>query len=89
MDLAIFILIGLCGQLAHWLKKWARGEIECGLWTYVMTNKKHTIGAILAMLTTIIGLYAGTENIELTKQFMALSFFAGYTADSTLNKAPQ
>lgn len=88
MTLLTFILIGLVGQLAHYVKKWSRNEIECNLHDYVMTHKKHTVGAVVTMIVAIVGLFGSSTVIELTGQSMALAFFAGYSADSAMNKAP-
>lgn len=88
MDLLLFLAVGIFGQIAHWAIKWSRGQIECGLYNYVMTHKKHTVGAVLTTMVSIIALFAGSENLEITKQTLALAFFAGFGFDSAINKAP-
>lgn len=85
MNILLFIAIGLVGQLAHWLKKWTRGEIECNLITYIKTNPKHTVGAILTTCVTIFGLLS-SGSVDITTQTLALAFFAGYGSDSAINK---
>lgn len=84
--IGLLILIGLIGQIAHWGKKWSRGEIETDLKTYIMTHKKHTIGSVITTVVAIVGLFSSTEVLVMSSQTMALSFFAGYSADSAINK---
>ena len=87
MAMFIFILVGSLGMLSHWFKKWSRGEFDCTLQLYIMTHKKHTIGAVITMIVGVIGLLS-SGTLELTTQNLALAFFAGYGADSAVNKAP-
>jgi hypothetical protein len=85
MTLIFFILAGLAGMVAHWFKKWATGEFDCNLYEYIMVHKRHTAGAVLTTVGSIIGLVA-TGNVEISQQTLALAFFAGYTFDSSMNK---
>lgn len=73
-------------MIAHWLKKWARDEIDCNLYVYCMTHKKHTIGAIITMIGAVISIYSGSS--ELSQVTATAVFLAGFSADSATNKAP-
>lgn len=87
MTLLIYILIGLVGMLAHWLKKWARDEIDCSLYQYCMTYKKHTIGAVITMIGSVLTIYSGGP--DLSQVTATAVFIAGFAADSAANKAPE
>jgi hypothetical protein len=85
MILIFYISIALIGMVAHWLKKWARGEITNGLYDYCMTHKKHTIGAICTMLGLVFPIYASSP--EITQLSFTAVFLAGFGADSAANKS--
>ena len=85
MIIVIFVLIGFAGMVMHWVKKWSRDELDVSLMKYITSNQKHTIGATASMVVAIVGLFS-TADIELTGQSMALAFFAGFSADSAVNK---
>lgn len=84
MSIVIFILVGTLGMIAHWFKKYYRGQTLQSLWFYMFDHKTSTIRAFIGMTVAVIGLVSlGT--IELTQQNLALAFLAGGVADSTLN----
>jgi len=85
MTIILYISLGLLGMVAHWLKKWGRGEIQNGLYDYCMTHKKHTIGAICTMLGLVFPIYSASP--EITQLSLSAVFLAGFGADSAANKS--
>lgn len=78
--LAAYILLAICGQLCHILKKKIAGETASDIKTYLMGNMKSTVLSIFASIIAVLGAdQAGMLNIM-------SAFIVGYMSDSVLNK---
>lgn len=84
---ATFYLAGFLGMLAHYTKKWAKGEYQGNLWAYLYADKPRAslyafltyTGAATAVVTTgVLGSMAFSA-------IVALGFTTGYTIDSSVN----
>lgn len=85
------LVIAIGGIFSHYFKKWLRGETEDGLIRYLFGGKawKHTIGAVIAVVTTVVTMYAGGQVDLATISGLATVFLIGYAGDSALNKDSQ
>ena len=85
LDITATYGLGVVGMVAHWAKRWKKGETITTLSQYVLTNKLATAKAILA---TIVGVSTaiGTGADYHTLNGIGLLFMAGYGADSLFNK---
>lgn len=86
MSFLLLLLVGFWGLFSHWLKKWARGQIESSFIAYMRSEKKHSIASVATLFAAIVAMYVGGD-IELTKQTLAIGFMAGYGIDSAVNKS--
>lgn len=86
--LIVFLAAGAVGAIAHWVKKWARGEIDGGLIDYLFRN--HARESVLAMMTFgsgAVSLWLAGQLDELgLRQLIVMGFLAGYTVDSSMNR---
>lgn len=88
MTLLLLILIGLVGLVAHWFKRWVRGQTEANLVDYMLTHKRYTAASVLTVVGGVVGICA-TGDVDLSQQTAAIAFMAGYNIDSALNKSPE
>jgi hypothetical protein len=88
MTLIILIGIGLLGLVAHWLKKWARGQTKADFVEYMSKHRRHSIASVSTLLASVITMYTAGD-VALSSQSAAMAFTAGYMIDSTLNKSPE
>lgn len=87
-DLAAFVGIGAVGMVAHYGKKWWRGELSGSLVDYMINDNRS--GTLLA-LSTLIG---GGATMWLSGQlapmplgpFVLTAFTTGWACDSALNR---
>jgi hypothetical protein len=84
MQIILFFSVGLLGMALHYLKKWGRGEIECSIFEYIMSYKKHTIAAVCTMIGLVVPIFMASP--ELSQLSLSAAFLAGFTADSAMNK---
>lgn len=85
----VFYLAGLVGMLAHYVKKWTRGEYAGNLWAYLFADNPR---ASLAAVITYVGAAAAvvaTGSLDGMKlaQVVAVGFTTGFAIDSAVNKA--
>lgn len=89
MPLWVYLVSGLLGMVAHYVTKWAKGEIIGNLFSYLFLDKpKATVAALMAFLMSAAALLA-TGGISLSTEPMMLigaGFGIGWTCDSGLNK---
>jgi hypothetical protein len=83
--IAMFVVVGFAGMYAHYLKRALREQTDLSLVHYIMSNKRATGSAVISMVVAVVGLIS-TGQVEVTTQTLALAFFAGYGADSAVNK---
>jgi hypothetical protein len=88
--LNIVLLYGaaLAGGLAHWLKRWLRGECKCGIRDYLTGEWRSTLLSLVTSLGAATVMISEGQGLDGSPQTLALAFMAGYAADSALNKAP-
>lgn len=91
IGLVTALVIAVGGIFSHYFKKWLRGETEDSLIRYLFGSKawKHTVGAVLAVVTTVITMYAGGQVDLATISGLTTIFLIGYAGDSVLNKDSQ
>lgn len=85
--IAIYILFAVVGMIGHWLKKWAREEINCSLLDYIKGEKRHTVGALLTVIAAT--LYAMADVTVLSQADVIKALLIGFAGDSLANKAPE
>lgn len=85
MDFLIIYSIGFAGMVAHWAKRWNKGETITTLGKYIITNIPATIKAVLGMFVGVsLALYGGADyHIPIGA---SLIFMGGYGSDSFFNK---
>jgi hypothetical protein len=84
MSEALFIIIGLAGLWAHWLKRYWRGQTQNTFWCYLFRCEvRATKAASLAFAVSMFG-YLATEP-SLTVQSAYAAFGIGYMIDSAVN----
>lgn len=84
----VFYFAGLLGMLAHYTKKWARGQYDGNLWAYLFADQPR---ASLAAFITYTGSAAaviatGSIGGMSVAQVAALGFGCGYAIDSAVNR---
>ena len=85
----VFYLSGVLGMLAHYAKKWGKGEYKGSLFSYMFTDcPKATLAAVLtytgaAATIMATGTLAGMDVATVG----ALGFTTGYAIDSSVNNA--
>ncbi len=81
----------IMGMVVHWAKKFVREETTVRFVDYFFrVQKKASIAAFLTLIGVVAGLFvAGTPGQlhEMTAAQFATFFLAGYTVDSSVNKA--
>jgi len=86
-----FYVAGFVGMLAHYTKKWAKGEYLGNLWAYLYADHPRAtlyavlsyVGVAAAVVSTgqLDGLKLGT--------LAALGFTTGYACDSAMNSTKE
>ena len=84
----LFCLANLLGMLAHYVKKWARGQYRGNLWAYLIAdNPRASLAAIITCLGSAAGVIAtGTLHGMSVATALWLGLLTGYTVDSAVNK---
>lgn len=87
-DLSAFFGVGVAGMLAHYLKKWLRGEIVGDLGDYLFRDHKSaTVLAVLSLFGTSASLWLSGQFAGMQPgPFLLLAFATGWACDSALNK---
>lgn len=88
LEYAGFFLVGLLGMTFHWLKKWARGEIQEGFNEYYFhSHRKNSFYALLVYIGAFSTIaLSGSLDGENLKQTLLLLLSTGFNADSIANK---
>jgi hypothetical protein len=86
MAFLLLLTAGFIGLVAHWLKRWARGQTVSSFWHYMSTHKRHSVASVMSLFAATVAMFTAGD-IELTNQSLATAFLAGYAIDSTVNKA--
>lgn len=83
----VFYAFGLAGMVAHYMKKWARGQYAGNLWAYLFAdNPRASLAAVLTYTAAAAGVIATGSIDGLTlAQVAALGFGTGYVSDSAVN----
>lgn len=84
MDVVGFLLCGVLGLLAHWCKRWLRGQTDAGLYEYYMVReRKATVTTLLTFVVSLFGFLAGGPEWSMGTAYGAFS--VGYLIDSAVN----
>jgi hypothetical protein len=85
----VFYLSGLLGMVAHYAKKWARGQYAGNLWAYLFADHPRSSLAAIITYTASAATVLATGSIDGMNlaQVAALGFTTGYMADSAVNRA--
>lgn len=91
IGLVTALVIAIGGIFSHYFKKWLRGETDDSIIKYLFGGKawKHTIAAVLAVVTTVITMYSAGQLDLATISGLMTIFLVGYAGDSALNKDSQ
>lgn len=84
----VFYLAGFVGMVAHYVKKWTKGEYAGNLWAYLFAdNPRASLAAVITYAGAAAAVVA-TGSLDGMKlaQVAALGFTTGYAIDSTVNK---
>lgn len=85
-----FILIGLLGMLAHYLKRYNAGEINDTLMEYFIRNNwAATLTAVIAYLMSMLATLATMPKEVSFYALIYMAFTAGYTSDSAFNRVKE
>lgn len=84
---ASFYVAGFLGMIAHYTKKWAKGEYVGNLWAYLYADKpRASLYAILTYSGAAAAVVAtGTLDTMKIGTVAALGFTTGYMIDSSVN----
>jgi len=82
ISLAVF-----AGLIAHWAVLWARNKTANTLKEYFSEEFKHTIMTISGALAAAAAIIVTNPDMQITQTLLALGFTAGFTVDSSFNKA--
>ena len=86
--MSLLLLAGL-GLIAHWAKRYARGQSKASFKDYLAHFKKQTLASVSATFTAILTLYTTSDLADgITGQLAGLAFMSGYMCDSAVNKGP-
>lgn len=86
--LALFLLIGILGAIAHYVKKrYGDKTIDCSLWAYIEGNPSSTLKAFYSLFAAEFSLMLAHTSFNW--QELGLVWTAGYVADSWLNRASE
>jgi hypothetical protein len=85
---AAFYLASLLGMLAHYAKKWGRGEYAGNLMAYLVAdNPRASFATVMSCLGASAAIVAtGTLHSMDTATALALGFTTGFAIDSAVNK---
>lgn len=91
LALAMFFYLGsgVLGIVAHYLKKWAAGDIQGSLFCYLfMDYPKKTVLTLMMFLASAAGLLAlGSINVNTDPMMLVgAGFGIGWACDSGVNK---
>ena len=86
--LILFFAVGFIGMIAHQLKKWARDNHEESLKDFLLAHPKYTLAALATYVGAVVGLLQIVNGDYDSTQSLAMSFMAGYTSDSAVNRSP-
>lgn len=88
LDLSAFFGLGMAGMLAHYVKKWARGEIVGNLDDYLFRDHRAaTLMAVMSLFGTGASLWLSGQFANLQPgAFVLLAFSTGWACDSAINK---
>ena len=87
-QLYIFLVVGLVGIVAHFLKRKLEGELAGNFWNYLFGSYT---GRTLTALGTFVGsaftyVYTGAADGITWPALIGLAFSTGYMVDSSINK---
>ncbi len=84
----VFYLAGIIGMLAHYTKKWARGQYVGNLWAYLFADHpRASLAAVITYTATAAGVLTTASLAGMTlAQVAALGFTTGYAIDSAVNR---
>lgn len=88
MTFLALLLTAIAGLVAHWFKRYCRGQTEASFKDYMLSYKKQTLASVTSVVAAIATLYAASDSVELAGQTLSTAFLAGYVGDSALNKGP-
>lgn len=83
----MFVLGGLLGMLAHYLKRYVANEITVSPIEYFMTN--NWAASLLVVIAFFMSMFGALASVPKEINFyilIYLSFVTGYTSDSAFNK---
>ena len=83
--IALAYALGLLGVLAHWAKKFTRGQTMDGILDHFKENIPYTVRTLATLIGAIAGLTAAGVDLSDTKDISIL-FLTGYGIDSAVNK---
>lgn len=86
MDFFAYLGLALSGLVAHWYKRYARGQTRSSFLDYLRGHRKHTAASVVAIVTGVFGMFVTGEAIALSAQTAGAAFMLGYTLDSAVNK---
>ena len=86
--LALFTGVAVVGMLAHFAKKWLRGEIAGDLVTYFFHDyPKRTLAAVATLMSTVVAMFLSDQLSGMDiKPMLMLALTTGYAVDSIANK---
>ncbi|TXI11399.1 MAG: hypothetical protein E6Q68_06195 [Polynucleobacter sp.] len=83
----MFIMFGNLGMVGHWFSKWKKGEIDIGLYSWVMKNPRASLTAFTSFIAAALTMAAAGQLDTLDYvSLLSLSFTTAWTFDSMLNK---
>ena len=88
MTFIALLLTAMAGLVAHWLKRYCRGQTEASFKDYMLTYKKQTIASVTSVVAAIAALWVASDSVELAGQTLSTAFLIGYAGDSAINKGP-
>ena len=86
--LLLGLAIGLLGALFHYVKKWARREIEDNIYDYMIVNHpRATVFMLITLFGAIFTMVVAAGVNPYDAQGLIALFTAGYSVDSSVNKS--
>lgn len=87
MGEVLFFAVGLLGAVAHWAKAWSENRVG-SFWKYMFVNNvTATTASVVSYVGAASALLAASPDLDvLSAHALAMSFMAGYTADSAVNR---
>jgi hypothetical protein len=85
---SVFYACGIGGMLAHYTKKWGRGEYDGSIVNYLFHDQpKASLAAVMTYIGAATAIAAtGTLHGMDVQTIAALGFTTGFTVDSAVNK---